>query len=44
MPAITSYDQLIKIIQDRLSLALKNTQDEIYKVIHENVEKYYQEK
>ena len=43
MPAITSYDQLIKIIQDRLSLALKNTQYEIYKVIHENVEKYYQE-
>lgn len=41
---INNMEQLKKIIQQKLSLALKMTQDEIYKVIKENINKYYDEK
>ena len=42
--AINSMKDLEKKIQSRLSLALKYTQQEVYKVIQENIKNYYEEK
>ncbi len=41
---IKNGKDLDKLIQSRLSLALKFTQQEIYKVIQENIKNYYEEK
>lgn len=40
---VNSIEQLKKIVQQKLSLALKMTQDEIYETIQENINKYYDE-
>lgn len=42
--SINNMKDLEKFIQGRLSLALKFTQQEIYKVIQENIKNYYEEK
>ena len=44
MKTINNMKELEKAIQGRLSLALKFTQQEIYKVIQENIKNYYEEK
>lgn len=44
MKTISNMKELEKAIQGRLSLALKFTQQEIYKVIQENIKNYYEEK
>ena len=44
MAKIKNMKDLDKIVQGRLSLALKFTQQEIYKVIQENIKNYYEEK
>lgn len=41
---ITKPSDFTKIFQARISMALKMTQDEIYKKIQENISKYYKEK
>lgn len=41
---VNSIEQLKKIVQQKLSLALKMTQDEIYETIQENIKNYYDEK
>lgn len=42
--SINSMKDLEKKINGRLSLALKYTQQEVYKVIQENIKNYYEEK
>lgn len=42
--SINNMKDLEKFMQGRLSLALKFTQQEIYKVIQENIKNYYEEK
>ena len=44
MPTIRNTKDLEKVIQGRLSLALKMTQQEVYKVIQKNIANYYKEK
>lgn len=44
MPTVNNIKDLEKAVQNRLSLALKFTQQEIYKVIQENIKDYYEEK
>lgn len=44
MPEFNNVKELEKLIQGRLSLALKYTQQEIYKVVQENIKNYYEEK
>ena len=44
MPTIRNMKDLEKVIQGRLSLALKMTQQEVYKVIQKNITNYYKEK
>lgn len=44
MTTINNIKDLEKIIQGRMSLALKFTQRDVYKVIQENIKNYYEEK
>lgn len=44
MPTFNNIKDLEKFVNSRLSLALKFTQQEIYKVIQENIKNYYEEK
>jgi len=41
---VNNMKNLEKIVQGRLSLAIKYTQQEIYNVIQENIKNYYEEK
>lgn len=44
MPTINNINDLEEIIQAKLSLALKFTQQEVYKIIQKNIKNYYEEK
>lgn len=44
MPTINNMKDLEKLVNSRLSLALKFTQQEIYEVVQENIKNYYEEK
>jgi hypothetical protein len=41
---INNMDDLKNAVKERLNIALKMTQEEVYNVIQKNIEKYYEEK